>query len=48
VDSGLILLDTAPREGRGTIYLKQAFGDYCYLAGGIEEFSDLLHQPTTI
>lgn len=25
---GLIILDTAPGEGRGTIYLKQAFGDF--------------------
>jgi hypothetical protein len=28
---GLIILDTAPGEGRGTIYLKQAYGDFYYL-----------------
>jgi hypothetical protein len=43
---GLIILDTAPGEGRGKIYLKQAFGDFYYLAEGIEEFFSLLHEPT--
>jgi hypothetical protein len=43
---GLILLDTAPGEGRGTIYLKQAFGDFYFLAEGIEEFFSLLREPT--
>jgi hypothetical protein len=45
---GLIILDTAPGDGRGTIYLKQAFGDFYYLADGIEEFFTLLHEPTQI
>jgi hypothetical protein len=43
---GLIILDTAPGEGRGTICLKQAFGDFYYLAEGIEEFFSLLREPT--
>ena len=42
----LIILDTAPGEGRGTIYFKQAFGDFFYLAEGIEEFFGLLREPT--
>jgi hypothetical protein len=40
-----IILDTAPGEGRGNIYFKQAFGDFYYLADGIEEFFGLLHGP---
>ncbi len=39
---------TAPGDGRGTIYLKQAFGDFYYLADGIEEFFSLLRDPTQI
>ena len=42
---GLILLITEA-EGRGEILLKQAFGDFHYLAEGIEEFFDLLREPT--
>jgi hypothetical protein len=42
----LIILDTAPGEGRGTIYFKQAFGEFYYLADGIEEFFELLREPT--
>ena len=45
---GLIILDTAPGEGRGNIYLKKAFGDFYYLAEGIEEFFSLLREPTQI
>jgi hypothetical protein len=45
---GLIILDTAPGEGRGNIFLKQAFGDFYYLAEGIEEFFSLLREPTQI
>jgi hypothetical protein len=45
---GLIILDTAPGDGRGSIYLKQAFGDFYYLADGIEEFFSLLREPTRI
>jgi hypothetical protein len=41
----LIILDTAPGEGRGTIYFKQAFGDFYFLADGIEDFFDLLREP---
>ena len=44
---GLIILDTAPGEGRGEVWLKQAFGDFCYLADGIEEFFGLLREPTS-
>jgi hypothetical protein len=39
---GLIILDTAPGDGRGNIYLKKAFGDFYYLAEGIEGFFALL------
>lgn len=41
----LIILVTEP-EGRGEIFLKQAYGDFYYLADGIEEFFALLHEPT--
>jgi hypothetical protein len=43
----LIILDVAPGEGRGTIYFKEAFGDFYYLADGIEEFFGLLREPTS-
>jgi len=42
---GLIILITRP-EGRGAIFLKQAFGDFYHLADGIEEFFELLRVPT--
>ena len=42
---GLIVLITEA-EGRGEIFLKQAFGDFYYLADGIEEFFGLLREPT--
>jgi hypothetical protein len=41
---GLILLDTAPGEGRGAIYYKQAFGDFYFLADSVEEFFALLRE----
>ena len=44
--AGLIILDTAPGEGRGAIFLKKAFGDFYYLLDGIEAFCALLHEPT--
>ncbi len=40
---GLIILVTEP-EGRGQIFLKQAYGDFHYLAEGIEEFFELLQE----
>ena len=43
---GLIILDTAPGEGRGEIYYKQAFGESYWIAGGIEEFFGLLREQT--
>jgi hypothetical protein len=43
---GLIILVTE-QEGRGTILLKQAFGESHYLAEGIEEFFGLLREPTS-
>ncbi len=43
---GLIILDTAPGGGKGTIFLKQAFGDFYYLADGVEAFFALLREPT--
>ena len=42
---GLIILITEP-EGRGEVFLKQAFGEFYYLADGIEEFFGLLREPT--
>jgi hypothetical protein len=41
----LIILDTAPGESQGEIFLKQAFGGFYYLADGIEEFFGLLQEP---
>ncbi|MBI2826026.1 MAG: SMI1/KNR4 family protein [Planctomycetia bacterium] len=41
---GLVILITE-FEGRGEIFLKKAFGDFYYLADGIEEFFDLLRDP---
>ncbi len=43
---GLIILDTAPGDGRGEILLKQAWGDFFYLADGIDAFFALLREPT--
>jgi SMI1-KNR4 cell-wall len=43
---GLIILDTAPGEGQGTIFLKKEFGDFYYLTDGIEDFFALLREPT--
>lgn len=43
---GLIILDTAPGEGRGEIYYKQAFGDFYWIAENIEEFFGLLREQT--
>ena len=41
---GLIILITEA-EGKGEILLKEAFGDFHYLAEGIEEFFELLREP---
>jgi hypothetical protein len=46
VMGGLIILDTAPGEGRGEIYYKQPFGDFYFLADNIEEFFGLLREQT--
>jgi hypothetical protein len=43
---GLIILDTAPGDGQGAIFLKKAFGDFHYLVDGIEAFFGLLREPT--
>lgn len=43
---GLIILDTAPGEGQGEIYLKQAWGDFYYLADGMAPFLALLREST--
>lgn len=43
---GLIILDTAPGDGQGAIFLKQAYGDFYYLTDGIEDFLALLREPT--
>ena len=44
--AGLVILDTAPGDGRGAIFLKKAFGDFYYLLDGIEAFFALLRKPT--
>ncbi len=44
--AGLIILDVAPGEGNGAIFLKKAFGDFYYLVDGIEAFLALLREPT--
>jgi len=43
---GLIVLDTAPGEGRGEIYYKQPFGDFYFLASSIEEFFTVLREQS--
>ncbi len=43
---GLIILDTAPGEGQGAIFLKQAWGEFYHLVDGIEAFFALLREPT--
>jgi hypothetical protein len=43
---GLIILVTEP-EGRGGIFLKQAFGSFHYLTKSIEEFFELLRRDPT-
>ena len=45
---GLIILDTAPGEGRGEIYYKQAFGEVYWMAEGIEQFFALLREPEVV
>ena len=44
--AGLIILDTAPGDGQGAIFLKKAFGDFYYLTDGIEAFLALLRELT--
>ena len=43
---GLIILDTAPGDGQGAVFLKKAFGDFYYLVECIEDFLGLLREPT--
>ncbi len=43
--TGLIVM-TTEAEGRGSIFLKQAFGGFYYLTDGIDEFFSLLREPT--
>ncbi len=45
--AGLVILDLLSGEGRGAVYLKQAFGNFYYLADGIEDFFDLLREPSS-
>ncbi|HEX4147171.1 MAG TPA: SMI1/KNR4 family protein [Pirellulales bacterium] len=42
---GLIILDTAPGDGNGSIFLKQAWGDFYYLTENIAGFFALLRAP---
>lgn len=44
----LIMLDTAPGEGNGNIYFKQAYGEWYFLAEDIEEFFGLLREDTDV
>ncbi len=44
---GLILLDTAPGEGNGAIFLKKAFGDVYWLTDELEAFFALLREPSS-
>jgi hypothetical protein len=48
VMGGYIILDTAPGEGRGEIYYKQPFGDFYWIAEGIEDFFSLLREPSDV
>jgi hypothetical protein len=41
---GGLIIPITERAGRGEIYLKQAFGDFYYLAAGIEQFFELLRE----
>ena len=41
---GLIILDDAPGEGRGSIFLKKAFGDFYFLVEELEAFFALLRR----
>lgn len=43
---GLIILDTAPGDGQGAIFLKQAWGTFHYLTDTLDEFFGLLREPT--
>jgi len=42
---GLIILDPAPGEGKGDVFLKQAWGNFYFLTEGIEAFMALLREP---
>ena len=42
---GLIILTTDP-EGPGEIFFKQAFGNFYFLTENLEDFFDLLREPT--
>ena len=44
---GLIILDTDSGDGNGEIYLKQAWGDFYWLAEDLEAFFGLLRQPAS-
>jgi len=43
---GLIILDVAPGDGNGAVFLKKAWGDFYYLVDGMEAFFALLREPT--
>ena len=45
---GLIILDTAPGDGNGCIFLKQAWGNFYYLTDSIEGFFALLREPARL
>lgn len=45
---GLIILNIGPGVASGSIYLKKAFGDFYFLAQGIEEFFSLLREPKPV
>ena len=45
---GLIILDTDSGDGNGEIYLKQAWGDFYWLAEDLEAFFALLGKPAAV
>jgi len=42
---GSLIILVTEAEGRGEIFLKEAYGDFYFLADSIEEFFELLREP---
>jgi hypothetical protein len=45
---GSLIVLVTDEEGNGQVLLKEAYGDLYYLAEGIEEFFELLSDPSTV